>query len=319
MISKVAVYSTRSASVYECVKAIFERLEWTEHVGWGASVVLKPNLSWPGKDKAPYANTSREVLDAVIKVLLERTNRITVGESDGTRFSVDECFEASDYGSVIKKNGVRWVNFSRAPSRAVEHPLLRGFELPEEVLGCDVFITIPKLKTHGLTYFTGALKNQWGCIPRHDRIVLHRYLNELIVELNTLLKPAFSIMDGILAMGGRGPVNGTRTELGILLGSRDPVALDAAAIRLVGLDPLRAEHLVLAAERGLGKFSEDEIDLNGHVDGNLSIEPAKLEHSVRLMNFLTRYPFFTYRILLNDRIFRLGKGAVSFLRRFGLS
>lgn len=319
MRSRVAVFSTRSASLQECVKAILEELEWTAHVGWGASVVLKPNLSWPGKDKAACANTSPEVLDAVIKVLLERTNRIAVGESDGTRFSVDECFEASGYGSVIKENGVRWVNFSKARSRAVEHPLLKGFELPEELLECDVFITLPKLKTHGLTYFTGALKNQWGCIPRNDRILLHRYLDELIVELNLLLKPAFSIMDGILAMGGRGPVNGTPTELGVMLGSRDPVALDAAAIRLVGLDPRRAKHLVLAAEKGLGRFSENEIDLCGNVDGDLSIEPARLEHSVRLMNFLTRYPFFTYRILLNDRIFKLGKGAVALLRRFGLS
>jgi uncharacterized protein (DUF362 family) len=315
----VALFSTRSASVQECVSVVLEELEWKTHVGWGASVVLKPNLSWPGKDKAAYANTSPEVLDAVIKVLLERTNRITVGESDGTRFPVEKCFEASGYGRVIRENGVRWVNFSKARSRAVEHPLLRGFELPEELLECDVFMTLPKLKTHGLTYFTGALKNQWGCIPRHDRIILHKHLDELIVELNSLLRPAFSIMDGILAMGGRGPVNGTRTELGIVLGSRDPVALDAAAIRLVGLDPRRARHLVLAAEKGLGRFSENEIDLRGNVDGDLSVEPARLEHSVRLMNFLTRYPFFTYRILLNDRIFRLGKGAVALLRRFGLS
>jgi uncharacterized protein (DUF362 family) len=170
-----------------------------------------------------------------------------------------------------------------------------------------------------LTYFTGALKNQWGCIPRYDRIVLHRHLNELIVELNGLLKPAFSIMDGIVAMGGRGPVNGTRTDLGLVLGSRDPVALDATAVRLVGLDPLRAKHLVLAGERGLGSFSEGEIEIHGDVDGNLSIEPAPQEYSVRLMNFLTRYPFFTYRILLNDRIFRFGKGVVALLRRFGLS
>ncbi len=319
MTSRVAVFSTRSAPVQECVKAVFEELEWKTHVGWGASVVLKPNLSWPGRDKAAYANTSAEVLDAVIKVLLERTNRIIVGESDGTRFSVDECFEASGYGRVIKENGVRWVNFSRARSRAVSHPLLRDFELPEALLECDVFMTLPKLKTHGLTYFTGALKNQWGCIPRHDRIILHRHLDELIVELNLLLGPAFSVMDGILAMGGRGPVNGTPTELGIVLGSRDPVALDAAALRLVGLEPRRARHLVLAAEKGLGRLEESEIDLRGDMDGDLSVEPARLEHSVRLMNFLTRYPFFTYRILLNDRIFRLGKGAVAVLRKFGLS
>jgi uncharacterized protein (DUF362 family) len=319
MKSKVVVFSTRSSSVLDCMKGILEELEWGKHLAEGASVVIKPNLSWPGKDRASYANTSPEVLDALIKVLLERTDRITVGESDGTRFSVDECFEASGYAEVITRNGVRWVNFSKAPSEPVRLAILQDFELPVDLMHCDVFITLPKLKTHALTYFTGALKNQWGCIPRYDRILLHKQLDELIVELNSLLKPTLSIMDGIWAMEGRGPVNGRKVKLDLLLGSRDPVALDVSAMRLVGLDPQKARHVVLAAERGLGKFSNEEIVLAGGPGGQFKIQAAKLERTVRLMNFLTRYPFFTKYILLNNTIFKLGKGAVAVLRRLGLS
>lgn len=319
MRSKVAVLSTRSSSVLDCMRGILEELDWKKHIREGASVVIKPNLSWPGNDRASYANTSSDVLDALIRILLERTDKIIVGESDGTRFSVDECFEASGYADVIARNGVRWVNFSKAPSEPVGLRLLEGFELPIDLMRCDVFITLPKLKTHALTYFTGALKNQWGCIPRYDRILLHKQLDELIVELNSLLKPALSIMDGIWAMEGRGPVNGRKVGLNLLLGSRDPVALDASAMRLVGLDPHRARHVVLAAEKGLGKFSNEEIELSGDASGKFEIEPAKLERTVRLMNSLTRYPFFTRYILLNNTIFKLGKGAVAVLRRFGLS
>jgi uncharacterized protein (DUF362 family) len=319
MRSRVAVLSSRSRSVLDCMRGILEELEWKNHIAEGASVVIKPNLSWPGKDKAPYANTSSAVLDALIKVLLERTESIIVGESDGTRFSVDECFEASGYAEIIARNRVRWVNFSKAPSEPVGLPMLQGFELPVDLIRCDAFVTLPKLKTHALTYFTGALKNQWGCIPRYDRILLHKQLDELIVELNSLLKPTLSIMDGILAMEGRGPVNGRKVELNLLMGSRDPVALDASAMRLVGLDPQKARHVVLAAEKGLGKFSNEEIDLAGDPCEQFKIEPAKLERTVRLMNSLTRYPFFTKYILLNNTIFKLGKGAVAVLRRFGLS
>ena len=319
MKSKVVVRSVLSGSVLDCVRAILEELNWKELVPENASVVLKPNLSWPGRDKASFANTSPEVLDAVIKVLRERTGRIIVGESDGTRFSVDECFEASDYGAVVDSNRVRWVNFSKAATEPVNQPMLEGFELPADLLHCDVFITLPKLKTHALTYFTGALKNQWGCIPRYDRILLHKELDELIVQVNSLLKPAFSIMDGILAMEGRGPVNGRMAKLDLVLGSRDPVALDASAMRLTGLDPERAKHLVRAAERGLGKFSADEIETSADPKIQFRLEPAKLERSVRLMNFLTRYPLFTKHILLNNTIFRAGKETVGVLRRFGLS
>ncbi|MFH0778731.1 MAG: DUF362 domain-containing protein [Candidatus Eisenbacteria bacterium] len=319
MRSKVVVLSTRTKSPCECVRIILEELEWTAIVAPRAKVVLKPNLSWPGPDRAPYANTSPEVLDAVITVLRERTDNIVVGESDGTRFSVDECFDASGYREVVRKNGVRWVNFSKAPSRPAGHPLLDGFGLPVELADCDVFITLPKLKTHALTYFTGALKNQWGCIPRYDRILLHRHLDELIVELNALLRPRISIMDGIRAMEGRGPVNGKKVELDLLLGSLDPVALDSTAMRLVGLDPRKARHVGLAFSRGLGRFAEDEIDLRGDADGRYGIEPAELEWAVRAMNFMTRYRFFTHGILLNDGVFHAGKRAVGLLRKLGLS
>ena len=319
MRSKVVVRSTLSGSVLDGVRAILEELEWKKQVSEGASVVLKPNLSWPGRNKASYANTSPDVLDALIKVLLERTDRIIVGESDGTRFSVDECFEASGYADVVAKNGVRWVNFSRAPTEPVKIPMLEGFELPVDLMHCDVFITLPKLKTHALTYFTGALKNQWGCIPRYDRILLHKQLDELIVEVNSLLKPALSIMDGVWAMEGRGPVNGRKVKLDLLLGSSDPVALDVSAMRLVGLDPQKARHVVMAAERGLGTFSNEEIIISGDLERQFCIEPARIERTVSMMNFLTRYPFFTKHILLNNTIFRLGKGTVAALRRFGLS
>lgn len=319
MRSKVAVFSTRAGSVRDCVRAVLEELRWEDSVPRGASIMLKPNLSWPGVERAPYTNTSPEVLDAVIKILLERTDRIAVGESDGTRFSVDRCADASGYREVFKANGVRWINFSSAPTTPAEIPLLGEFELPSELLTCDVFITLPKLKTHALTYFTGALKNQWGCIPRHDRILLHRHLDELIVELTAFLKPRLCVMDGIWAMEGRGPVNGRGVRLDLVLGSSDPVALDAAAMRLSGLTPEACRHVVLAGERGLGKFLETDIELVGDGTEQLRIEPARLEWSVRLMNFMTRYRFFTRHVLLNDRIFGAGKGIVSVLRRLGVS
>ncbi|MBN1504780.1 MAG: DUF362 domain-containing protein, partial [Candidatus Eisenbacteria bacterium] len=224
---------------------------------------------------------------------------------------------ASGYAEVVKRNGARWVNFSGARTEAVGISGLEGFELPSDLLHSDVLVTLPKLKTHGLTYFTGALKNQWGCIPRHDRILLHKKLDELIVELNALLKPALCLMDGVLCMQGRGPVNGTGVRLDLLLGSSDPVALDVTAMRTAGLDPEKCRHAALAARRGLGSFRQEDVELVGEAVRTARIEPAKFEWTVRLMNYLTRYPLFTNRILLNKRLFSMGRATVSVLRKFG--
>src|SRR5437764_763398 len=90
----------------------------------------------------------------------------------------------------------------------------------------DPFVTLPVLKTHATTVFTGALKNQWGCIPRYDRILLHKHLHELIVEVNRLRPVTLALMDGLVGMQGRGPINGYPIDLNALLASRCPVALD---------------------------------------------------------------------------------------------
>jgi uncharacterized protein (DUF362 family) len=49
-------------------------------------------------------------------------------------------------------------------------------------------------------------------------------------------KRYLSIVDGIAAMEGNGPVAGTRREAGLLVGGRDPVAVDTICARLMGFD-----------------------------------------------------------------------------------
>src|SRR5207245_11421221 len=124
-------------------------------------------------------------------------------------------------------------------------------------------ITRAELEAHATTVFTGALENQWGCIPRYDRILLHTHLHELIVEVNRLRPVTLALMDGLVGMQGRGPINGYPIDLNVLLASRDPVALDATAMRLIGLEPATCRHVVHAEHLGLGRQAESEIDVDG--------------------------------------------------------
>ena len=53
----------------------------------------------------------------------------------------------------------------------------------------------------------------------------------------------FVIVDGIVAMEGDGPLNGTPRSLNRIVLADDPVAADASCARLMGFDPGRIVHI----------------------------------------------------------------------------
>jgi uncharacterized protein (DUF362 family) len=55
-------------------------------------------------------------------------------------------------------------------------------------------------------------------------------------EMTSTRKRFFSVVDGVVAMEGNGPVAGTRKEIGVLLAGTNPVAVDLACARLMGFD-----------------------------------------------------------------------------------
>ena len=58
----------------------------------------------------------------------------------------------------------------------------------------------------------------------------------------------FSVVDGIVAMEGNGPVAGTRRETGLLIAGANPVAVDTVCARLMGFDPGKLPLLARAFE-----------------------------------------------------------------------
>ena len=306
--SKVTIRSTRDTPVDRAVRDAMEAAGWDEVVGRGDRVVLKPNLCTPSKDIIDVANTSPEVLSAICKVLKDRTDNVVIGESDGIRYSATEAFEINGTCGIAERFGFEVQSFSEAPKRSVDHPHLEGWPLPQPILDCDVFITTAKIKTHATTAFTGALKNQWGAIPQHNRLLLHKYLHTLIGEVNEILGTAFGVLDGRLGMEGRGPINGGRVPLEVVMASKDTVALDAEAMRFVGLEPRTAEHIVHAADIGLGCLEKEQIEVDSNVEPSRTFEPAEKDWPIKVLNMITRSQFLTEHLLLNDTIFYPARG-----------
>jgi uncharacterized protein (DUF362 family) len=319
MRSKVVLRSVSGRSVREAVAECFEACRWEEVVSRDANVVIKPNLCTAVPDKVAASNTDAEITAAVCELLLSRTRRITIGESDGLRQKAWEAFEASHYVEIARRFGARLVNFSESEWVPTELNPAGTIGLPRPLLEADVFITLPVLKTHALTYFTGALKNQWGCLPQYDRILYHRYLDSLLATLHRVLRPSLALMDAIIGMEGRGPANGKPRRLDAILASRDCVALDATAIRLVGLDPQRARHVALSAAQHLGRIDAPEIEVDGDWERHATrFEPAIRDKAIAALDYMSRHRWFVKYMLERDAVFYPIRSLVQLLRRVGI-
>jgi uncharacterized protein (DUF362 family) len=294
-----------------------EGCRWEELVPRDAAVVIKPNLSTAVPAKVAASNTDVGVTEAVCRVLLERTRRIVIGESGHLRQNPWQAYDASGYREMARRLGIELVNFSESSVKRVKLDCGVELSMPRAILEADAYINLPKLKTHALTYFTGALKNQWGCVPDcRDRLRYHRSIASLLCSIQKLLAPKLILMDAVIGMEGRGPVNGQPHRLNAILASRDPVALDTTAMRLVGLDPDKAQHVVLASRLGLGRFDAGRISVDGDRDGlSATFEPPPRDFANGAMFLLSQYPWFVKYILANDGIYYPVRDMVQFLRK----
>jgi len=126
-------------------------------------------------------------------------------------------------------------------------------------------------------------------------------------------------MDGILGMEGRGPANGKPRRLDLVLASRDGVALDATAMRLVGLDPNAARHVVLAAQQNLGRIKTNEIEIDGEFSRFATqFEPAIRDKAIAAMDYMSRYRWFVKYALETNYIFYPVRSLVQLLRKVGV-
>jgi len=230
----------------------------------GERILLKPNLL-AATPPAKAVTTHPGVFGAVAKQAIEAGARVSYGDSPG--FGRPE-FAAKRAGlaAVAGELGLTLADFVHG--KAVSNPeghQLKQFTLAQGVLDCDGLVSLPKLKTHALTRMTGAVKNQFGCIPGFLKGEFHARMSEMdrfarmLVDLTVFIRPRLYVMDAIVAMEGNGPRSGHPRPVRALLFSSDPVALDAVACRLINLEPALVPVIRWGAEMGLGTFSGMEI------------------------------------------------------------
>ncbi|MBN1401539.1 MAG: DUF362 domain-containing protein [Anaerolineae bacterium] len=251
------------------VRAAIERgLELLGGVGRyivpGERIVLKPNLL-VGADPSAAITTHPAVFGAVAAHLQAAGARLTYGDSPGFGRTQGAVARAG-LAPVAERLGIPLADFSQGKTISFpEGHLIKQFTIARGVLEADGLVSLPKLKTHGLARMTGAIKNQFGCIPGalkhefHVRMPTAERFCQMLVDLNRALKPRLFVMDGIMAMEGNGPRGGDPRLMSVLLLSSDPVALDATVCRMIHLDPQLVPTITHGEAWGLGTAHEIEL------------------------------------------------------------
>ncbi len=234
----------------------------------GERIVLKPNVL-VGTDPDRCVVTHPSILKCAGRILVESGVSAYYGDSPAFG-GAERNLKRSRLKEAADEVGLILADFDNG--RSVSHNsalLVKNFVIANGVLDSDGVISLSKLKTHGLTRFTGAVKNTLGCIPgfykpqHHARTPDPYLFSTMLVDLNTLVKPRLHIMDGIMAMEGDGPRSGKPKKMNVLLFSEDPIALDAVACRIIDLDPEHVPTSKPGEQAGLGTYHYDNIDLAG--------------------------------------------------------
>ena len=139
---------------------------------------------------------------------------------------------------------------TRSPSYSLRKPFskLRDVYLPNTILGADLIVSMPKMKTHHWVGATLSMKNFFGIIPGGiygwPKNVLHwSGIHECIVDLSRVPGRTFAIADGIVGMEGNGPIQGTPKNCGVIVAGRVLPAVDATCSRIMGIDPNKVMYL----------------------------------------------------------------------------
>jgi len=302
MTSKVAVVRCNSYDLQEVNEAISRGLGLLGGAGAFCKaeekILLKVNLL-AGDVPEKCVTTHPAVFRAVAEHFLEVGACLSYGDSPGFGTSGSAARKAgiTDVAEALKleaadfKEG-REVFFEEGSQN-------KKFFLANGVLDCDGLISLPKMKTHGLERFTGAVKNQFGCVVGMRKGEFHVKLPDatdfakMLVDLNSYVKPRLYIMDGIVAMEGNGPRGGTPRAMNVLLFSTDPIALDATACRMINLNPLFVPTTLVGSQTGAGNYTEEDIELVGDplkdficMDFNVERSAVKTVKKGRMVQFL---------------------------------
>ncbi len=296
MKSKVAVLKTSPATVTRDFARLLDLADMRAELSPEKLTLLKVNISW--HVYYPACSTSPWQLEGIIRGLLEAgfsKDRILAAQNSTVVVDPHVGVRCNKLEPVLDRFGIRsiWLNDKESEADWVRYEpkgkmlVLRdvypdGLMIPKSLIGANI-IHLPTLKTHVFTEMTGAMKNAFGGLLHLKRHWTHSVIHETLVDLLVIQKEIhpgiFAVMDGTISGDGPGPRAMRLRVTNLILASRDQVAIDAVAAKLMGFDPLSIRFIRLAHEAGLGQGDPREIDWVGDDVSKVNLHYSRNENT----------------------------------------
>ena len=228
----------KGTRAHETVYKALDLIDFKTALAGYSRVLIKVNfittMTWD-----TGATTDPLMVEAIIQKLKPLNLEVIVVESDASMTNADKAFEATGMAEMCNRNGVKYLNLRHEEKKIkVEIPngiALKDITIPK-IVKDSAIINAAKMKTHTATKVTLGLKNMFGLLPDKMKFRYHaKGISDVIVDINTVLKPQITIVDGFVAMEGKGPTDGSAVKMDLIVAGCDVVATDASCARIMGI------------------------------------------------------------------------------------
>ena len=215
-------------------------------------VVIKPNLCYYWDCSTGQTTDPRFVAELIdlIRQEISADVDISIVESDASAMRCKYAFRMLGFEKLALEKNVRLVNLSEEESDNVDvacNGKSYSLMVPKIIQEADLKINVSKIKyTVDPIKLTCALKNIYGCNPYTKKYKYHPDLGNVIVALNKAMKFNLCLIDANVVSGIQ------PRKLGLVMASRDPVAIDVASARIAWLNPDKIRYFRVAEKEGVG-------------------------------------------------------------------
>lgn len=270
--SKVNIYKCKNYednNIKEAMDKVIASFDVLKDIKEGTKVVIKANLvSAFSADKAVV--THPKLLKYLNDYLVNKGASVIIGDSPSGPFN------SSSLDHIYKETGLDKINlnlnhnFNKISEVYNDAKVLKTFDYDEFLKDADIRINFSKLKTHAMMGMSACVKNLFGCIPGttkleyHYRFPSHDDFANMLVDINEYFKMEINIIDAIVGMEGNGPTMGDPKDIGCIICSTNPYALDYIASKIIGADSYSINTIKVSEERNL--FNPNKIELNDEIE-----------------------------------------------------
>jgi uncharacterized protein (DUF362 family) len=256
----------------------------------GDTVIIKPNLVYPMTPESG-GTTDPRICKALADMVKAMGGKPVIAESCLVSIDTEKCFETAGYNK-LRQAGYEVIDLKRKGIERVEIPIPKGkamkhVMLPKIVVDAKLIISVAKMKTHDSAKVTLALKNMKGILPdKVKRSLHHTYgIFQGVADVCSVMKPGFSVIDGIIGMEGLGPTDGPAVPMGLIIAGKDPVAVDTVTCQIMGFPKETEGCIASCAKAGVGTDDMAKIEVAGEPIDKVKRRFQTVEEALAAMAF----------------------------------